>query len=268
MTRELVDHPTCTPPEYAFLLEDFHRRLDALAAYCQRIGTLPILIMPGSNDGAYEPSRSVLAGSTPPEKRAAFAREFQAVRAAEPDQTPSHRSRPIAGWWNSTPSSLRAITASPGSSFGTGAWNEARRHFILARDLDGFILRCPSDFREACRTVARRHDAVLIDGPEVLARLSPHGIVDDHLFHDAHHPNLVGYIALAQDVLEQLQHRRAFGWPETGSRPPHRAWRVRRSLRAERREMVPGLRAVERLLSTDGVRPLRPVGTTGGRKAV
>jgi len=211
-TGELVDHPTCSPPEFAFLLEDFHRRLDALAAYCRRIGALPILIMPGSNDGSYEPSRSVLAGSTPPAKRAAFAREFQAARAAEPDNAESAITalRPL-------------VTQHPEFAEGhyrlarllvrTGDWNEARRHFILARDLDGLILRCPTAFREAYRTVARRYQAVLIDAPELLARLSPHGILDDHLFHDAQHLNLVGYVALAQNVLEQLERRRAFRWP-------------------------------------------------------
>src|SRR5262249_39348618 len=51
VTRELVDHPTCAPKEYAYLREDFHRRLDDLAGYCRRIGALPILIVPGSNDG-------------------------------------------------------------------------------------------------------------------------------------------------------------------------------------------------------------------------
>src|SRR5262249_1682998 len=37
-TRELVDHPICTPKEYAFLREDYARRVDAVAAYCGRIG--------------------------------------------------------------------------------------------------------------------------------------------------------------------------------------------------------------------------------------
>jgi len=218
VTRELVDHPTCTPAEHAFLLEDFHRRLDALAAYCRRIGTFLILIVPGSNDGAYEPSRSVLAASTPPEKRAAFAREFQAVRMAEAEEPESS----IAAYrrlLEQHPEFAESHYRLARLLVRTGAWQEARRHFILARELDGLILRCPADFREACRTVARRHDAVLIDGPELLARLSPHGILDDHLFHDAQHLNLVGTVALAQDMLEQLEHRRAFGWPETAPVP-------------------------------------------------
>jgi hypothetical protein len=219
VTRELVDHPTCTPAEYAFLLEDFERRLDDLAAYCRRIGALPILIVPASNDGGYEPSRSVLAGPTSAEKRIAFAREFQVIRAAEADQPESS----IAGY-------CRLLEQHPEFAEShyrlarllaqRGDWQEASRHFILARELDGFSLRCPADFREAYRRVARRYDAVLIDGDKLLARQSPHGIVDDHLFHDGQHVNLVGMVALAQDILEQLEHRRAFGWPSPAHAPP------------------------------------------------
>ena len=36
-TRELVDHPTCTAEEYAFLRDDYGRRMDALAAWCRRM---------------------------------------------------------------------------------------------------------------------------------------------------------------------------------------------------------------------------------------
>jgi hypothetical protein len=53
----------------------------------------------------------------------------------------------------------------------------------------------------------------LVDGPKVLEDQSAHGILDDGLFHDAQHPNLPGYVALAQDILIQLYRRRAFGWP-------------------------------------------------------
>ena len=46
-------------------------------------GALPILIVPPSNDGAFEPNRSVLAGSTDEARRQDFAREFLAARALE-----------------------------------------------------------------------------------------------------------------------------------------------------------------------------------------
>ena len=96
----------------------------------------------------------------------------------------------------------------------TGHWDEARRHYLEARERDGMPLRCPEDFREAYREVAAQHAAVLlVDGPRVLEAISPHGILDEGLFHDAQHPNLRGYVALAQDLLDQLGRRRAFGWP-------------------------------------------------------
>jgi hypothetical protein len=213
-TRELIDRPLCEPKEYAFLREDFHRRLDALAAYCGRIGALPILIVPASNDGSFEPSRSVLSGSMPAAARAAFAHEFLAARAIEANDPTAalaaHR-RLVEQHPEFAESHYRLARL----LVRAGAADEARRHFILARDLDGVPLRCPSDFRDIFRIVAERHDAILIDGPELLARMSPTGIIDDHLFHDAQHMNLAGTVSLAQEILEQLHHRRAFGWPES-----------------------------------------------------
>jgi hypothetical protein len=218
ITRELVDHPICTPKEYAFLRDDFRNRLDALADYCTRIGCLPILIVPGSNDGSFEPNRSVLAASTPARERAAFASQFQAIRATEAENAAAA----IAAYrrlveqhpeFAETHYRLGRLLAA------SGAWDEATNHFVLARDLDGFPLRCPSDFQEIYRAVARRYHTVLIDGPEVLSRASPHGVLDEHLYHDAHHPGILGIVALADDLLEQLERRRAFGWPEKEPAP-------------------------------------------------
>ena len=59
ITRHLVDQPVCTPDERASILAEFRRRLEAIASYCDEIGTLPIFVIPPSNDGAYDPSRSV-----------------------------------------------------------------------------------------------------------------------------------------------------------------------------------------------------------------
>jgi hypothetical protein len=214
VTRELIDHPTCTPREYAFLREDFRRRLDALAVYCQRIGTLPILIVPASNDGAFEPSRSVLSGSTPAAARATFAGAFLAARATE-SADPEAANTAYRRLVDQHPEFAEVHYRLARLLARAGAAEEARRHFILARDLDGLPLRCPSDFRDAIRAVADRHGGLLIDGPELLARMSPLGVPDDRLFHDAQHTNLAGTVALAQEILEQLHRRRAFGWPES-----------------------------------------------------
>ena len=188
-------------------------RLDAFADYCNEIRALPILIIPGSNDGSFEPNRSVLDGSTRADARYKFEQDFQAVRAAEATDPEAS----IAGYirlakqhpeFAETHFRLARLLAA------AGKWNEAKSHFVLARDLDGFLLRCPSTLQEAYRTVAR-HGALLVDSPRVLDRVAPHEILDDFLFHDAQHPNLRGIVALANDALAQLKERRAFNWPES-----------------------------------------------------
>ena len=88
-----------------------------------------------------------------------------------------------------------------------GEWTEASAEFSKARDLDGFPLRAPSPFREICRELAGKHRCLLVDGPKLLGRASPRGILDDRLFSDAQHPSLNAYLILANDALRQLRDR-------------------------------------------------------------
>ena len=84
-----------------------------------------------------------------------------------------------------------------------GAFADANRHYVLARDHDGLPMRCHSRLEAAYRTVAQRHERSvdLVDGPAVLKAKSRHGILDNHLFHDNVHPTLRGHVALAEAVL-------------------------------------------------------------------
>ncbi len=218
VTRELVDHPAYTSEEYEFLRSDFHRRLEAVTVYAEEIGALPILIMPAGNDADFPPSRSMLDPDTTESERVAFSRSVEAAMALEatdPD-------RAIASYrvlidqhpeFAETHFRLAFLLEQK------GRWAEAIRHQTLARDHDGMPMRCPSDFQAAYPTVASRHDVVLVDGPKVLRALHPHGLLDDLLFHDAQHPTFRGYLALAQNVLDQLKARRAFGWPDATPSP-------------------------------------------------
>jgi hypothetical protein len=219
-TRELVDQPISTPEEYAAILAEFARRLDEIAAYCEEIGTLPIFVIPASSDGGYDPSRSVLPPETPRAERVAFAQEVRRARALEEtDPAAALRlARELVArhpGFAETHYRLAVLLERAGES------EEARRHYVAARECDGMPLRCPEDFRRAYREVAARHPAVLlVDGPRVLEAASADGILDDRLFHDAQHPNLLGYTVLARDLLDQLRARRAFGWPEAVATPP------------------------------------------------
>jgi hypothetical protein len=217
-SRALVDVPAYTRAEYAALLADFERRLELLVSYAERVEALPIVIVPAANDSDFEPNRSLLPPNTPYAERVAFARDFEEARRLEGVDAGNALAR------------YRVLVArQPGfaeSHFRLarllekgGRWDEAYRHDIIARDQDGLPMRCPTPFQDACRAVASRHDCILVDSQAYFHKIAPHGLLDDHLFHDLLHPSLRGQIALAQAVLYGLHARRAFGWPRNSSAP-------------------------------------------------
>jgi hypothetical protein len=220
VTRELVDWPTCNRGEAVSLAAEFRQRLGMIADYCERIGTIPLYLITASNDAGFEPSRSILPRNFTAAARAKFAAEFLRARAAA-------AADPTKGV-----ELFRSIVAAqPGFAEAhyrlaqflerDGDWQGARDHYTQARELDAMPMRCPEPFREAYRSVAAEHPAVvLVDSPKVLAARAPHGILGDHEFHDAQHPTLGSYVALTQNVLDQFAARKLLNWPE--ATPPPR----------------------------------------------
>jgi hypothetical protein len=216
--HHLIDPPAVTPSEYAALVADFQRRLEAIAGWCERIGCVPVLVIPPGNEAGFEPNRSVLADTVSSAERDRVRRAFTAARAAEADDSAGALAR------------YQAILARH-PEFAEGHFRAARlleragdhiaanRHYIEARDRDGYPVRCPTPFQDAYRAVARRHGCILVDGLAVLRRICPHGILDDHAFLDAHHPSLAGQVALAQAILHGL---RARDWLDQRPRPRRR----------------------------------------------
>jgi hypothetical protein len=208
----LVDVPAYTPGEFTALLADFHRRLEAIASYAERIGAVLVLIVPPANDADFEPNRSFLPASTPRFEREAFERAFRAARRMEMTDPVLARAT-YETLLGQQPGFAETHYRLARLLERAGAWDEAYRHFTAARDLDGYPIRCPEPFREAYRYVAKRHGCILVDGQAVFRAIGHHGMLDDHLFHDAVHPALRGHIALAQAVLAALYARGAWNWP-------------------------------------------------------
>lgn len=216
--RALMDAPAYTPDEYDRILADFRRRLEAIAAYADRVGAILVLIAPPGNDSDYDPNRSYLPPETPRADRAEFERAFLAAKALESTDAAAaiqayralaaRAPRFAAARWR-----LSRLLADRGET--AEAYDLAR----IARDVDGYPQRVPIDFQEAYREVARRHDCIYIDGQSYFHAVSPDGLLDDRLFHDAMHPSYRGQLALAQAVLRGLHDRRAFGWPADAPEP-------------------------------------------------
>jgi hypothetical protein len=210
--RRLVDVPVYTALEYATLLADFHRRLEEMVSYAERLGALPVLILPPANDTGFEPNRSFLSARTARSDRDSFQRAFLKARRreAEDSSTSMEQYRALIA---REPTFAEAHYRLAKLLERASAWDDAYRHYVAARDLDGYPMRCPSPFQRAYRDVAERHRCILIDGQSYFHAIGRHGLLDDELFVDAMHPSLRGQIALAQAVLRALHERRAFGWP-------------------------------------------------------
>jgi hypothetical protein len=216
--RRLVDVPVYTTTEFTTLLVDFQRRLERIVAYAEQVGALPILILPAANDARFEPNRSYLPATTSHDEREAFHNNFLAARGAEttaPDQAITRYRALLARQPGFAETSFRLAQLLERN----GAWDEAYRHYVDARDHDGYPIRCPSEFQDSYRDVASRHNCILIDTQSYFHAIGRHGLLDDELFQDGMHPSLRGQIAVAQRVLQELHSRGAFGWPRNSPVP-------------------------------------------------
>ncbi len=68
----LIDVPSFTPAEFAASLAAFRLRLDEIVCFCERVGALPVLVIPPGNDAGFEPIRSYLHATTSTAERETF----------------------------------------------------------------------------------------------------------------------------------------------------------------------------------------------------
>jgi lysophospholipase L1-like esterase len=91
-----------------------------------------------------------------------------------------------------------------------GSWDEARRHYRLASDLDRVPYGAPIAFNDVVRRIAAAHDLLLVDVDALMLRESEHGLVGDDLFVEFAHPNLRANQRIAAEIASVL---RAAGIP-------------------------------------------------------
>jgi len=91
-----------------------------------------------------------------------------------------------------------------------GRWDEARPHYVRARDLDALPFRATGALNQAVREAAREFAAdgvALVDAEEALARCeeSPHGIPGEELFYEHAHMMFEGNYRLAAALLPAVE---------------------------------------------------------------
>ena len=115
------------------------------------------MIVPGSNDGAYEPSRSFLSSDTSPLERADFATEFRDARSSEapdPQKAIAAYRRLIASHPEFAESHYRLGKV----LVETGQMAGGRSRIHRGKGPGWLPVRCQSDFRAILRSVVAGTD--------------------------------------------------------------------------------------------------------------
>ena len=169
--RQPIEPPIVRHAESERVLGDFGQRIEAIVSWCERIGTMPVLIIPPCNESGYEPNRSVLSESVSPAERRSFTRDWLTARSSEFEPVPA-----IARYHALIarhPEFAEAHFRLARLLERAGDYVEAGVNYRLAIDLDGFPQRCPTPFQDVYRRAAARHGCILIDGLDELRPAYP-----------------------------------------------------------------------------------------------
>ncbi len=82
---------------------------------------------------------------------------------------------------------------------------EARKEYVISRDLDELRFRASSDFNDAIRSQGSGTDAYFVDVEETFARNSPDSLVGTNLILEHLHPNMQGYFIMAKEYARSVR---------------------------------------------------------------
>lgn len=83
-------------------------------------------------------------------------------------------------------------------------YGRAKEHFLLAKDYDTIRFRAPSVFNEILKKVSQECDVPLVDVENSFAERSVGGIPGQNLLHEHVHPNMQGYLLIAQTIAKKM----------------------------------------------------------------
>jgi tetratricopeptide (TPR) repeat protein len=187
---------------------NYQRNLADIAEVALDAGAGVVLCTLGVNEGDLAPFGSLHPPGFGEEQQAAWQEYFEAGVALEE-----------AGSWTGAIESFSQAEALDGTyaelqfrlgrcARALGRYDEAKKRFALARDLDTLRFRTDSRLNETIRTVATdlaAEGVLLTDADRVLAEASPKGIPGSEFFHDHVHLTFAGNYLVARTLLEKVE---------------------------------------------------------------
>lgn len=102
-----------------------------------------------------------------------------------------------------------------------GRFEEARREYYRAKDLDALRFRATEEFNGIIHELAKEFGAVVIPMKLLFEEASPHGLIGYNLIHEHLHPNIDGYFLMA-DAFYNAMRQEGFisrAWDERNIKP-------------------------------------------------
>jgi tetratricopeptide (TPR) repeat protein len=225
--RAFFDQPVVTDAQRADILETFSAAASEIARRCRKAGVPAVFVAPAGDEVEIGPSRSFFRGKDGDRDR--FLSLFAEGRAALEAERPCAAEASLRQAAALDPTFAAVSFRLAQALVAQGRPAEAIPFFRSARDHDGFPFRAVGAQREALRQAATRYGLAFVDAEEAMRRLSPSGLLDASLFHDAHHPSLAGYLAIARAVAEEASRADLLGRGARSLPPPEEAADVARA---------------------------------------
>lgn len=96
-----------------------------------------------------------------------------------------------------------------------GEYENAKRNYYLAKDLDALRFRAPEEFNSILRELAKKYNIPIVPAISYFEKESPNTFIGSSLILEHVHPNIKGYFLLAKAFYETIQNNRMIGteWP-------------------------------------------------------
>jgi len=97
-----------------------------------------------------------------------------------------------------------------------GKYDEARKTFYLAKDLDALRFRAPEDFNIIIHKLAAKYKIPVVPIKSYFESNSPNQIIGNNLMHEHLHPNIEGYFIMADAFFNSMRKEKFISteWPE------------------------------------------------------
>jgi tetratricopeptide (TPR) repeat protein len=196
--RRLLDHAVAGDGYRSDIFETFSAAAHEAARRCRAAGVPAVVVSPASDEVEIEPSRSTFRGR--PAERDRFVALFVQGREALEAGRPCAAEEALRQALGLDPSFAAASFRLGQALVAQGRSAEAVPFLRAARENDGFPYRMLDAQRAALADAARQSGHPFVDAEALLRASSSKGLLDASLFHDAHHPTLSGYLAIAREV--------------------------------------------------------------------